>query len=297
MATLDDLCSEIMRLTARGPGSLPVEGAKVFSADRTTRPLGDIVRPALAVVAQGAKRTVVGDRVFDYRAGQYLVVTVDVPVTSQITRASTAEPFLAFGLALKPSVIVELLLQVPSRRSRQGGGAGVVMSDADELLLDPIVRLLRLMDRPDDARVLGAAVEREIHWRLLTGPHGATVRQVGLANSGLALVARAVEWLQARYDQPIRISDLADHVGLSAPALNRHFRAATAMSPLQYQKQLRLQQARMRLVAGARDIAEVGHAVGYSSPSQFSREYRRLFGVPPGQDATRLQGQVLADYV
>jgi transcriptional regulator GlxA family with amidase domain len=163
-----------------------------------------------------------------------------------------------------------------------------LVSDAEDDLVDAVVRLLRLAERPQDFAVLGPAAEREIHWRLMNGPHAATVRRIGLAGSRVSLVGRAVRWLAEHYDQPIRIADLADHVGVSVPTLNRHFRAVTAMSPLQYQKQLRLQRARVELLAAPGDVAAVGYAVGYDSPSQFSREYRRLFGVPPGQDAQRL---------
>jgi transcriptional regulator GlxA family with amidase domain len=132
-------------------------------------------------------------------------------------------------------------------------------------------------------------VRREIHWRLLTGPQGALVRQVGLAGSRVAVVSRAIEWVKDHYDEVIRVEDLAAEVSMSVSSLNRHFRAATSLSPLQYQKQIRLQRARVRLLADPADVAGTGHAVGYTSASQFTREYRRLFGVPPGQDAARLQ--------
>jgi transcriptional regulator GlxA family with amidase domain len=133
-------------------------------------------------------------------------------------------------------------------------------------------------------------VRREIHWRLLTGPRGSLIRQVGLADSRVAVVARAIAWIKDRYDEVIRVEDLAAEVGLSVSSLNRHFRAATSMSPVQYQKQIRLQRARIRLLANPADVAGAGHAVGYTSASQFTREYRRLFGAPPGQDVARLQG-------
>lgn len=137
--------------------------------------------------------------------------------------------------------------------------------------------------------VLAPGVRREIHWRLLNGPQGALIRQIGRADSRMSLVARAIDWIKAHYDQVIRIDDVAREVGVSVSSLNRHFRAVTAMSPLQFQKQLRLQKARLRLIAAPDEVAAVGHAVGYDSPSQFSREYRRMFGAPPGQDAARLQ--------
>lgn len=136
---------------------------------------------------------------------------------------------------------------------------------------------------------MAPGVRREIHWRLLTGPQGPLLGQIGLADSRLAIIARAISWIRARYDQSIRIEDLAHDIGMSVSSLNRQFRAVTAMSPLQFQKQLRLQQARIQLIGAPQDVAAIGHAVGYGSPSQFSREYRRMFGAPPGRDVTRLQ--------
>jgi transcriptional regulator GlxA family with amidase domain len=198
-------------------------------------------------------------------------------------------------LPLQPAIIAQLLLEAGPVGGRPDAAEGVVLSDADDDLLDAVVRLLRLVDRPDDFRMLSSAIEREIHWRLMTGPQAATVRQIGLADSRLSMVARAIRWIQAHYDRVIRIDDLADDVGMSTSSLNRHFRAVTAMSPLQYQKQLRLQKARIELMAAPHDVAAIGYAVGYDSPSQFSREYRRMFGVPPGQDAARLQTAAVAE--
>ena len=272
-----------------------IDGMTVFATDRTTQPLGTVSKPAFALVAQGAKRTVLGDRVFDYHAGQYLVVAVDLPLTAQITQASRQEPFLAFGLPLKPAIIAQLLLEAGPSGSRPDSAEGVVTSDADDDLLDAVIRLLRLVERPQDFGILSSAIEREIHWRLMTGPQAATVRQIGLADGRLSVIARAIRWIQAHYDSVIRIDDLADEVGMSTSSLNRYFRAVTAMSPLQYQKQLRLQKARIELIAAPRDVAAIGYAVGYDSPSQFSREYRRLFGAPPGEDAVRLQTLAAAD--
>ena len=156
-------------------------------------------------------------------------------------------------------------------------------------MLDAVIRMLRLLDRPADAPVLAPLIEREILWRLLTGPHGDVVRQIGLADSGLSHITRAIGWIRDNYAEPMRIADLARLAGMSASAFHRHFRAVTTMSPLQFQKRIRLQEARSLLVAQPGDVAGVGHLVGYDSPTQFNREYRRLFGAPPGQDATRLR--------
>jgi AraC-like DNA-binding protein len=262
---------------------------KVFSTTRTTFPLGTVAEPTVSLVAQGAKRSMLSGLAFDYAAGQFLVITVDLPLSSHIAAASEASPFLGCSLPLDPPTIAELLLEsrLPARPAPDGPAISV--SDATQDLIDAVVRLLRLASSPDDARVLAPAVKREIHWRLLTGPQGGLVRQVGLADSQVAIVTRAIAWIKDHYDEVIRVDDLAAEVGLSVSSLNRHFRAATSMSPVQYQKQIRLQQARIRLLANPRDVAGAGHAVGYTSASQFTREYRRQFGAPPGQDAARLQ--------
>src|ERR1700761_5060421 len=287
MRNLPELAACIDRLEAssgRHPDWLP--GLTLSRATHPTEPLSDVTRPVLALIAQGAKRTVLADRVYDYQAGQYLIATVDLPLSAQVTQA----PFLGLGLPLKASLIADLLLETgaPAPGARDEPGPGIVVSDASGDLVDAVVRLLRLAESPSDFKVLAPAAEREIHWRLMNGPHAATVRRLGLAGSRVSLVSQAVRWLAEHYDQPIRIADLAGHVGVSVPTLNRHFRAVTAMSPLQYQKQLRLQRARVELLAAPGDVAAVGYAVGYDSPSQFSREYRRLFGAPPRQDAARL---------
>lgn len=292
MRELAELRTEITRLAERNGPTRGVDGVQVRWLDRPAEPLGAVTEPVFALVAQGRKRSVLGDRVFEYGAGQYLVVTVDLPLTGEIVEAGGDEPFLAFGLPLRPAVITQLLLDAggPPARTRDGVPS-IATGDASPELVDAVVRRLRLVGSPLDQRILAAGVEREIHWRLLTGPHADAVRQIGVADSRLALVSRAIRQLQTRYAEPIRIDDLAAEAGLSTSSLNRHFRAVTEMSPLQYQKQLRLQHARVRLMSGPDDVSAIGHAVGYVSVSQFSREYRRAFGVSPGRDAARLRAE------
>jgi AraC-like DNA-binding protein len=290
---LAELRQQIARLADGWPRPRQVDGITVFSTTRTTAPLGGVAEPVLALVAQGAKRSMLGERVFDYAAGQFLVVTVDLPLTSSITAAAAAEPFLAFSMPLDPATVAQLLIESDLPARPVPAGPALSVSDAAAELIDAVVRLLRLSGTPHDQRILGPAVKREIHWRLLTGPQGGLVRQVGVDGSSVAVVARAIAWIRAHYDEPIRVDDLAAEVSLSVSSLNRHFRAATSMSPLQYQKQLRLQQARLRLLANPADVAGAGHAVGYTSASQFTREYRRLFGAPPGRDAAQLQNASL----
>jgi AraC-like DNA-binding protein len=292
MSPLDELGRRITRLAGRNPRPSWIEGVMVFAAEHVTEPMGSVTEPMLALVVQGAKRSILGDHVFEHHPGQAGVVTVHLPLISQIIRASPDEPFLALGLRLEPATIAQLLVDAGPTTTRPHDGPGMAVDDADDNLLDAIVRLMRLLDEPRNLRVLAAGVRREIHWWLLNGPHAGLIRQAGMADSRLALVARAIGWIRSRYDRVIRIDDLAAEVGISVSSLNRHFRAVTAMSPLQYQKQIRLQKARIQLIAAPHDVAAIGYAVGYDNPSQFSREYRRMFGAPPGQDVARLQNMV-----
>jgi len=289
VADLADLRDRIAWLAAGQPRPHQVGGVKVFSTTRPTFPLGNVAGPSVSLVAQGAKRSVLGGQAFDYAAGQFVVITVDLPLTSHVSAASDGRPFLGCSVPLDPPTIAQLLLESRLPAVKAPDGPAISVSDATPDLIDAVVRLLKLIGSPQDTRVLAPAVKREIHWRLLTGPQGDLVRQAGLADSRVAVVARAIAWIKDRYDEVIRVEDLAAEVGLSVSALNRHFRAATSMSPVQYQKQIRLQHARIRLLANPGDVAGAGHAVGYTSASQFTREYRRLFGAPPGQDAARLQ--------
>jgi AraC-like DNA-binding protein len=284
--------AELRTLIARHAGSDSIRhvlpGVVLASYSEPTQPLGYVANPAFAAVAQGAKRAVLGDRVFDYAAGKYLIVGIALPMVGNVVQGSVDEPFLGFGLILQPFAIANLLLETGAGEDRHAP-SGIAVSDAGPDLVDPIVRLLRLLDRPSDMAVLGPAAEREILWRLMTGEQGAMVRQLGLADSRLSQISRAVRWIRDHYAEMLRIEDLARVANMSATSFFRHFRAVTSLTPIQYQKQVRLREARARLLADPGDVAAAGFAVGYDSPSQFSREYRRLFGAPPGRDAARLR--------
>jgi AraC-like DNA-binding protein len=286
---LDELGTLIVRHTGRGPQQKIqiLDGVYITYADKPTPPIGAMAEPSLAVVAQGVKRTTLNGVPYDYRAGQYLIVSLDLPVTGQALEASTDEPFLVFSMTLKPAAIAPLLLETGTT-AKPPAFCGLAVSDAPPLLLDPIVRMLRLLDHPDDLRVLAPGLEREILWRLITGDQGALVRQIGLAGGGLAHISRTIRWIRQHYNEPLLIADLADMADMSPSTFHRHFRSATSMTPIQFQKQIRLQEARTLLMTRTADVAEIGYLVGYESPSQFSREYRRTFGTPPSRDTARL---------
>ncbi|WP_280140857.1 AraC family transcriptional regulator [Luteibacter sp. UNCMF331Sha3.1] len=257
-----------------------------------TDPCRVVIEPVFALVAQGAKRLQAGAQCVDYGRGQYIVVPVGIPADSQVTEASPRAPYLGVGLILRPEPIASLIHEAgeaPSREDVPTIGVDTLSPD----LVDAVVRLLRILDRPTDLRVLGAALRREILWRLMTGPQGVRVRQLGFSDSRLARIAKATGWLREHFAETISVDDLASAAGMSPTTFHRHFRAATALTPIQYQKQLRLQAARLRLISGDDDIATVGFAVGYDSPSQFSREYRRLFGKAPLVDRNEARAGVV----
>lgn len=250
----------------------------------------EVVGPAVGLIVQGAMRTVLGDHVFRYGAGQYALKPVELPVTCAITTATEREPYLAAVLRLDPAKITELLLSTnPPRSSVPTESRGIAVSTAGPGLLDAFTRLVDLLDQPGDIPVLAPLYEREILWRLLTGNQGGLVRQLGLADSRLSHIARAIGWIRAHYDEPLRIHELATLASMSPRSFHRHFRDVTRLTPVQYQKRIRLQEARALLFAMPDDVAGAGYAVGYDDPSQFSREYRRMFGAPPGQDIARLR--------
>ncbi|MEO3884714.1 AraC family transcriptional regulator [Nonomuraea sp. B5E05] len=287
---LEELRDQLAR-HARPDWTTAIDGVLVSKIDRSDPPALSMSGTVLAVIAQGAKRLALGDRIFEYGAGQYLVASVDLPITGQFLQANPEQPALGFGLTLEPSAVAELLLAAgPGDLPPTGGGAspGIAVSDAPAELLDAVVRLLRLLDEPRDRAVLAPLIKREILWRVITGEQGATVRQLGLADSGLSHISRAVRWIREHYAQRFRVEDVARLSGMSVSAFYRNFHAVTAMSPIQFQKQIRLQEARLLLAVHPNDVTGVCHRVGYDNPSQFSREYRRQFGMPPSQDAARL---------
>ena len=282
---------------ARPDETTAIDGVLLSAAGWPGEPRAATTGTVMAVIAQGAKRLAIGDRVYDYGPGQYLVASVDLPITGHYTHASTDEPALGLGLVLRPSAIATLILDADALRSpRRARPAppGLGVAEASPELLDAVVRMVRLLDSPGDRYVLAPMIEREIVWRLINGPLGESVHQIGLADSSLTQVSRAVRWITDHHDKPFRVQDLARSCGMSTSAFHRTFQAVTALSPIQFQKQIRLQKSRLLLLTGVDDVATVAHRVGYGSASQFSREYRRQFGLAPGRDAARLRADAVA---
>lgn len=289
------LFEELRRLIARhgrseGCPHEALPSLMLASSRAPTSPTGYIAGAQFVLVAEGAKEIKLGKKIYKYGPGQYMVVSVDLPLQASVIKTASNASFLCLCLTLNRDVIAELLLAsgsaVPSLTEREPLSVGTITDD----LLDPIVRLLRLLDRPEDLKVLADNVQREITWRLIRGPHGRLVCQLGLADSRIVRVGEALRWIRERYREEIRVDDLAQIARMSPTSFHRHFRTFTTMTPIQYQKEIRLQIARTRLVGGEDNVARVGFAVGFNSPSQFSREYRRLFGHSPILDARPVIG-------
>lgn len=254
----------------------------------TTKPMPSVYEPSLCLVLQGAKQVVIGDRVLRYDSASYFIATVEVPASGWVVEATRSQPYMAVSMKLDRASLASLILEMPI--APEGQTAGFAVSAVTPELLDAWSRLLALLDTPDDAPVLAPIHEREILYRLLKGPQGGALRQIGRSDSRLSKIRHAIAWIRSHFDEALRVEQLAELAAMSPASFHRHFKAATAMSPLQYQKMLRLQEARRLLVAAA-DAAHAGHMVGYESASQFSREYARMFGAPPGRDAERLRGE------
>lgn len=291
MDRLSELSSLIDRF-APEDGSAPTVLPRLHLARVTnpTEPMHALQQPALCIAAQGRKRMILGERIYGYEPSNYLLVSADLPVVGCVMEASPEKPYLGMRLDLEPSALASLILDMDGdAKPGDAPGSAIIMSALDEPLLDAAIRLLRLLERPEDAPILAPLIEREIHYRLLRGEQAARLRQIALADSKFNQVNRAISWIKQNYTRPFRMEVVAAEARMSPSSLHEHFKAVTAMSPLQYQKQIRLQEARRLIMAQAVDAATAAHLVGYDSPSQFSREYSRLFGAPPMRDAERLR--------
>jgi AraC-like DNA-binding protein len=236
---------------------------------------------SLCLVLQGEKVAMAGAQAYRFAEGQFLVVPVEMPITGTVLRATEAEPFLCFVLALEPALIFELVQDLGAAPRREPAPRGIFVATAGPDLLDAVLRLARCLDREEETRVMAPLAMREILFRLLTSANGAAVRHLGHTGGRTQRIAKAVAVIRSRFDQVLRTEDLAREAGMSPSSFHHHFRQVTALTPLQYQKELRLQEAHRMLATEGEDAASVAFRVGYGSASQFSREYARHFGLPP----------------
>lgn len=290
METLSEIAAVIAKHASKdGFHATPIERLTLARSSTVTMPMPNVYRPQLCLVAQGQKEVTLGDRVFRYAPGRYGIVTYDLPVTGQVIEATPARPYLCLFLDFDPVMLGELTPLVPTPLSTPFHPIGKTVSDADSSLLDAALRLVRLLDDTNALPVLGPLAEQEILYRLLAGPDGARMRYITSSQGRVAQVGRAITWIGQNFRERLSIGRLASEVGMSASSLHEHFRAVTALTPLQFQKQFRLQEARSLMLSQDLDTATAAFRVGYESASQFSREYRRHFGEPPARDIARLR--------
>jgi len=265
-----------------GMGRTPIPGLMTVRATARSGLVHDIPRPLVCLVLQGSKQVTMGAQAFSFTAGDTLLIAADVPTVSQITRASVAAPYLSLVLELDPAVIADLASQMGAAPA--SGHAPVQIEPTDAEVADAALRLMRLFDRPASVPVLQAQLVREFHYWLLAGRLGAAIRRLGWTDGHAQRVARAVALLRAEFARPLPVERLAAAAGMSPSSFHQHFRAVTSLSPRQFQKQLRLIEARRRMLAEGASASSAAFAVGYESVPQFTREYRRMFGLPPVRD-------------
>lgn len=290
-ALLDVIKRHTQAGAAASPFVTPVPGLTLLRSDQEKLATHAIFKPALCVVVQGAKSTTFGDQRHDYRAGDALVVSVEMPAFSRVVDASPKEPFLGAAIEFDIAAMRDVLdaLDAPPRPAN-GTGRGVFVTRLDGPMADCVLRMMRLLDTPDAIAVLAPLIMRELCYWLLTGPHGGDIVSLALASSHVARVVTAIHALRDRYAQTLRVDELAAIAQMSPSTFHRQFKALTSMTPVQYQKQLRLLEARHRMVTGAAANAETAaFQVGYESASQFSREYSRMFGSAPRRDIAALR--------
>jgi AraC-like DNA-binding protein len=288
---LEALGKSVARWTDKeGLLATAISALSLSRRDAPTEPMSYMYEPCICVIAQGAKRVLLGDDAYVLDVHHFLITSVDLPTVLQIIQASREKPYLGLTLKLDRREMAQLMADshLPPPRAQQSS-RGMATGEVTSPLLTAFQRLIDLLAEPEDIPILAPIIQREIMYRLLVGDQGARLRQIASAGSQSHQIAQAIDWLKSHYTLPLRIDDLAAQVHMSPSTFHHHFRALTAMSPLQYQKWLRLNEARRLMLTERLEAATAAFQVGYESPSQFSREYRRVFGAPPLRDITSLR--------
>jgi len=297
--TLKTIGKSIARWTENGElYTTAIPSLSLFRRDEPTPLISSMYEPSICLVAQGAKRVFLGDDTYVYDAHHYLITSVHLPTVVQIIEASREQPYLGLRLKLDQREISQLMVDsnLPPPRTQQSS-RGMATGEVTLPLLTAFQRLIDLLAEQQDIPILAPVIQREIIYRLLVGDQGARLRQIASAGSQSHQIARAIDWLKGNYTQPLRIDNLAKQVNMSTSTFHHHFRSLTAMSPLQYQKTLRLNEARRLMLSEPLDATTAAFQVGYESTSQFSREYGRLFGAPPLRDITNLRQMAVGESV
>lgn len=290
MAALqDEMVERLARLLPEDGTSQPLEGVLLYRASQPSGQIYDSYEPSICVIAQGRKEVMVGGELYSYDRAHYLVNSVRLPVEAQIVEASRERPYLCLRPIFDPFLVGSVIVEANLPFRGQANLKAIQISRLDSGLLDAVVRLVRLLDAPQDARMLAPLVMREIVYRLLVGEQGDRLRHIAVLDGSTHRIAKAIDRLRKDFDQPLRAENIAREIGMSVSGFQHHFKTVTSMSPLQFQKHLRLHEARRLMIGEHLDAAGAGYRVGYDDASQFNREYKRLFGLPPMRDALRLR--------
>lgn len=285
---LTELINEYTDSDGIHPTAIPFLSFTRFSD--LTGPSYGVYNPSLCIIVQGNKEVLLAQEKYMYGPTDYLIASVNLPITGRVTKASAEMPYLALKLEFTPSQIYEVLREYEmGTNKKESAKRGMYVSKIEDTLLDAVTRLVRLLNTPEDIQVIAPLIMKEIIYRVLQGENGGMLKQIAVEGSSTHQISAAIEHIMSNYDQSLKIELLADIANMSVSSLHRHFKEVTAMSPLQFQKQLRLQGARGLLLAESADAADVAFRVGYESPSQFSREYSRMFGLPPKEDIKRVK--------
>lgn len=291
----EELVERIGRAIKADGSFQPLQGLHLYRHSVPLERVYSVVEPSVCVVAQGSKEFLLGENCYRYDPFHYLLLTVDLPTIGQVLEASKERPLLSLRLSLDPGIISSVMLEAGYAPSRTPPSVRAIdISVVNAPLLDATVRLTRLLDSPAEAPVLLPLIMQEIVYRLLMGEQGVRLRHLATLGEGSSPIARAVEWLRQNFDRPLRVEQLAHELGMSVSGFHQHFKAVTALSPLQFQKRLRLQEARRLLLSEELDAARVAYRVGYQDASHFNREYKSLFGIPPMRDVQRLRQEAIS---
>jgi AraC-like DNA-binding protein len=289
-ANRDELVERIARAIPEDGRVEPLKGLRLHRASSPTESFHGVSDAAFCVIAHGSKQVFLGDDRYQYDPMHYLLATVELPIVSQVIEASQERPYLSLSVKLDPTVVGSVMVEAGHVSPRSHAGVRAInVSPLDASLLDAVVRLVRLLDTPAEAPFLAPLITREIVYRLLMGEQGDRLRHIAVQGSHTHRIAKAIERLGKELDQSLRIDDIAQELGMSVSSFHHHFKAVTAMSPLQFQKQMRLQEARRLMLGEGLSAASAGYRVGYNNASHFNREYKRLFGLPPLRDVERLR--------
>ncbi|WP_454915976.1 AraC family transcriptional regulator N-terminal domain-containing protein [Xanthobacter sediminis] len=286
-ALLNTMCDIVERHALQERQPTDLEGLTLYRMRTSLHPLHVLYHPRLCIILHGGKTVSLGDAPFDADPGTFLLVTADLPVASRVFTGADGRPHMALTLDLDRALLAEVLRKLPARAVPAAPPAGLVASPMGPELLEPLARLLKLIDRPKEAPFLRPLILQEFYFRLLHGPVADTLAQFAAGGTRLSQISRATDWIKSHYAEPMGIEALAELAGMSVTSFHRHFKAVTLMTPLQYRSQIRLQEARRMLLSERLAAGVAGLAVGYDSQSHFSRDYKRMFGAPPASDAAR----------